>query len=81
MLAITDMLDDQLVNNNDSNDRGACDIVMFPPEEKAGEESGSDSDDEDAPEANMNRLPRKMLEAGTTHNATHTHTHTATTIF
>ena len=80
VLQIVDILDDHLVNDTDkTNERTSCDLIMFPPKERAGEESGSDSDDEDAPEATWNKLPRKMLESGNTTTIFTTTTTTTTT--
>ena len=38
-------------------------IILFPTMERPGEESGEDSDDEDSPEAAMNKLPRSIMES------------------
>ena len=76
---ITDILEEEMDQPHHNYDRGPIDIVMMPPMERRGEDSGSDSDDEDMPEATINRLPRKMLETGK-HSFIHSFIHSRSRI-
>lgn len=59
---IANLLDQEYDNYDNDSDYEGINVVMFPPIEKAQADSDNDSDESDDPEANINKLPRRLLE-------------------